>query len=109
MSNRRMSTCPPSVHPPVDMSTQSTPLRGGQWTTGKRIRWSEKAKTLWPEAVWVHGDGRFAVLAYCNELTVTLHESIADAKASRDFIDRLGCGRCCGRVHGIKVLRESSS
>lgn len=52
-------------------------------------------------AEWTHCTGRWALLAYCDVLTVTLHPTRRAAERSRSFIDRTGCGRQCGRAHLI--------
>ena len=51
-----------------------------------------RAESKWgTTAVWIHGDGRFAVLQPCSEqLTVTLCGSLIDAA-------RLKKGTCCSR------------
>lgn len=52
-------------------------------------------------AEWIHGAGRWALLAYCDRLTVTLHPARRDAEQARTFIDRSGCGSRCHRTHLI--------
>lgn len=62
------------------------------------------ARRIWKRAVWVRGQGPFAVVAYCNQTSVSLHAELADAQASRAFIDRTGCGHRCYRDHRIVDL-----
>lgn len=59
-----------------------------------------------PKAAWVVGSGRFAVLAWCQVLTVSLHETEERAHDSCAFIDRTRCGgRCTGRHEVVEVTR----
>jgi hypothetical protein len=67
----------------------------------------------WPRAEWVEGQGPFALLAYCDVLTVMLHPSRELAEDSRRWIDHYGCGHACRvarwgdpRAHRIIDLRD---
>lgn len=62
------------------------------------------AACVWPRAEWIAGNGRFALLAHCDVLTVTLHHTRAGALESKVFIDRLACGHACHRAHEIFEL-----
>ena len=66
--------------------------------------WHALAGCLFPTAEWIAGEGPFAVLAWCRVLTVTLHPTRADADASREWIDRCGCGGRCHRAHDVVRL-----
>lgn len=57
-------------------------------------------------AEWIRGTGRWALLAHCNVLTVTLHRSRRNAEQARTFIDRTGCGHQCSRHHDIVDARD---
>lgn len=70
-------------------------------------KWETVAKCVWPRAYWIHGDGRFAVLAWCRVLTITLHEFPEPAEESKAFIDRYGCGGRCTGNHQIIELAPS--
>ncbi|USQ78294.1 hypothetical protein NF556_11580 [Ornithinimicrobium faecis] len=59
------------------------------------------ARHRYPQAEWITGAGRYAVLARCGVLTVTLHTEQAAATDSRAFIDQLGCGGGCSRRHEV--------
>lgn len=59
------------------------------------------ARKRWKRAVWIQGQGRWAVVAYCNHTSVSLHIDRIDAVHSMAFIDRLGCGHQCQRVHAL--------
>lgn len=65
-------------------------------------------KCLWPRAAWAAGDGRYALLAHCDVLTITLHKTMQSAGDSKDFIDRTGCGHACHRAHEILDLSRAS-
>jgi hypothetical protein len=69
--------------------------------------WNKVAECIWPRSVWVTGEGRYAVLAWCRSLTVTLWESPAEAENAKQFIDKLACGGMCSRDHEIVELDPS--
>lgn len=63
------------------------------------------AKCIWGRRVeWVDGDGPHALLAWCDVLTITLWQDLADAVAAKRGIDRLACGHACRRDHQIVRL-----
>ena len=65
--------------------------------------WQASAEARWATtAVWIHGDGRFAVLQPCSDqLTVTLCGSLVDAtRIKKDTC----CGRCLKSRHVITDL-----
>lgn len=68
---------------------------GSQWQTSAEARWGTTA-------VWIHGDGPFAVLQPCSEqLTVTLCGSRVDAARVKK---ETCCGRCSKSRHTITDL-----
>jgi hypothetical protein len=77
-------------------------------TCGRRHRtYSTLARCRWSRAEWVRGDGRWALLAHCDVLTVALHPTLEGAEKERAQIDRTGCGHACsvsGRRHEIVDL-----
>ncbi|MDX1873994.1 hypothetical protein SBI67_17875 [Mycolicibacterium sp. 120266] len=58
-------------------------------------------RCAYPRLHWVLGTGRYAVMAWCGGLTVTLWENLADAKGSMAWIDSTGCGHACDGRHEI--------
>jgi hypothetical protein len=77
-------------------------LKGSPAPTGPS-QWQASAESKWgTSAVWIHGDGQFAVLQPCsNELTVTLCGSLVDAtRVKKDTC----CGRCFKSRHVITDL-----
>ena len=70
------------------------------------MNYYKTAKRAWRKSAWIHGDGSFAVVAFCNVTTVSLHAEREDADASKDFIDRLGCGHQCYRHHKVVDLTD---
>lgn len=67
--------------------------------------WRTEAKKRWgKEAAWIAGHGRFALLAWCRVLTVTLWETKAEAEMAKNGIDKFGCGGACSRHHEIVEL-----
>jgi hypothetical protein len=75
---------------------------------------------MWPRAVWITGEGPFALVARCpsgpsrrrSALTITLWRTPRDAEVSKAFIDSTGCGgRCWGdheiiRLVGVEESRQ---
>ncbi len=58
-------------------------------------------KCAWKRAAWVDGDGPYAVLAHCRELTVRLHQTPEAAEEAKDAIDRTACGGRCSKQHEL--------
>ena len=85
----------------------------------KAAPYRKKAKALYPQAEWIEGEGRYALLALCPSmsrprqrecLTITLHETMVAAVIARAQLDRTGCGSgCCNnhKVVTIPKLRET--
>jgi hypothetical protein len=70
-----------------------------------RSHWQTSAESKWgATAVWIHGDGQFALLQPCSDqLTVTLCGSLVDAaRLKKDTC----CGRCSKSRHIITDLAE---
>ncbi|MGO1318496.1 MAG: hypothetical protein ACTMIR_15915 [Cellulomonadaceae bacterium] len=67
------------------------------------------AKCVFSRAVWVTGNGPFAVVAWCGDLTVSLHPDVDTARSSKEFIDGHGCGGRCRRDHEIVLLEAVTS
>jgi len=76
-------------------------MRKSKWQRQANRRWSKKA-------VWIHGDGPFAVLAWCGELSVTLWQTNEEAEQAKARIDGTGCGGRCVRHHEIVDMSEST-
>ncbi|MEK6251253.1 MAG: hypothetical protein AABM43_04790 [Actinomycetota bacterium] len=65
------------------------------------------ARCLWPEAIWVAGNGPWASLAYCNVLTVELYRTEASALLAKRAIDQTACGgRCYGDHRFVYLERQ---
>lgn len=54
-----------------------------------------------PRAVWISGEGPFALIAWCEVPTVSLHETIELAERAKERIDCSACGHIC---HGKHVI-----
>jgi len=72
-------------------------MTGSQWQTSAESKWGRVA-------VWIHGDGQFAVLHPCSDqLTVTLCRSLEDATR----VKKGTCGgRCSKSRHMITNLAD---
>jgi hypothetical protein len=84
---------------------------------GRRHRtWRAFALCVWPRAIWVYGDGRWASYSGCPHLgprgreyavTVELHPTRAGCERAKEMIDRGHCGNCCRKDHRvIDLARE---
>jgi hypothetical protein len=66
--------------------------------------YSTLAKCVWPRAAWIAGQGSYAVVAWCDVLTVTLHQDYDAASRAKHIIDASACGgRCIGRHEIIRL------
>jgi hypothetical protein len=68
--------------------------------------WNRRAWNRWRRARWIDGNGPFALLAHCEVLTVTLHETLEEAEKDKAAIKRTGCGARCLNAHEIVDMRE---
>jgi hypothetical protein len=59
-----------------------------------KCRWGRKA-------VWITGEGPFALLAHCRQLSITLWPTLEEARKKKAVIDSGGCGGMCLRIHEI--------
>lgn len=71
------------------------------------MNWNKIAWDRWPEAEWIDGNGQYALLAHCGDLTITLWPTMQEAEKSKRSIDETGCGHDCyedGYDHEIITL-----
>lgn len=64
------------------------------------------AKCMFPRAVWIHGTGPIALVAWCRQPSITLWTDQAEAGKSKAFIDSTGCGGGCSKRHELIRLAE---
>jgi hypothetical protein len=69
--------------------------------------WQKIARARWKKADWIEGDGEWATVAACRNLTITLHKTSAEAEKAKTFIDKIGCGGFCRRNHSVVHLKSS--
>lgn len=82
-------------------------IQCGRRRCGTRHRtYRAVARCRWPRAEWVHGEGRYAVVAYCRVVTVTLHPTPAAAARAKHLIDASACGGRCHRDHELVDLHH---
>lgn len=68
----------------------------------KTLNYKEKAKKRWKKHLcWIVGDGRYALLAHCRVLTITLWKNLEDAEKRKAIIDKHRCGGWCVKAHEI--------
>jgi hypothetical protein len=80
--------------------------------TSKPARWNKEAKTRWPRAYWINGNGQYALVADCRKaperiLTVTLWPSREEAEKAKAGIDAYACGGACVKNHWIEDLAQA--
>lgn len=71
--------------------------------------WNTLARCRFPSFAWVAGDGPWASISTCGAGTARLHESKAEALASKTFIDETRCGHRCRGAHTVLDLRAVTS
>jgi tRNA-dihydrouridine synthase len=64
-------------------------------------KFKRQAKRLWPRAAWI---GRYASIAHCRNVTVSLFDDLAEAETAKSVIDETGCGGVCIGNHEIVDL-----
>lgn len=62
------------------------------------------AKCAIPRAVWVQGDGPYALIAWCKVPSVTLWHTYEEALKSKRLIDNDACGSRCRNDHEIAYI-----
>jgi len=67
----------------------------------KPMQWTRMAHRRWRHAIWIRGDGPFAVLAHCRSLAVELHKTLEAAERAKAAIGRSACGGGCHKDHEI--------
>jgi len=65
-----------------------------------------KVDKKWPNNCWIEGEGRYALVAFCRDISITLHEDLQDAIEDKQFINECGCGGACHKAHVIYDLEQ---
>lgn len=66
------------------------------------------AKCMLPHLWWIHGEGQFAVVAWCCHVTVSLYDDEIEALEAHLALADIGCGRrCTGRHEVIRLEKEA--
>jgi hypothetical protein len=74
------------------------------WCARSHRTYQTFARCVWRRAVWVRGEGPYAVLAHCRSLTIALYADLEDAEYAKRLIDRTACGgRCTGDHEIIRI------
>jgi len=53
---------------------------------------------------WIMGDGRYALVANCQNFTIKLYDTSEDALEAREGLNVLGCGSNCIKEHFVVDL-----
>ena len=75
---------------------------------GQHKTWNAIARCKLKYASWINGEGRYALLAWCKPLSVTLHETRESAEKDKAGIDKTACGGNCVKNHVIWDLAYRS-
>jgi hypothetical protein len=67
----------------------------------ERKNYISRAKKRWHNAVWIEGEGRYALLAHCRELSISLWATMEEAESEKKILDKFGCGGMCDELHEI--------
>ncbi len=54
-----------------------------------------------PRAVWIQGEGEYALIAWCRVPSVMLYPTRGPAEAAKGQIDQSACGHGCTGKHEI--------
>ncbi|WP_347057271.1 hypothetical protein ABC795_11235 [Blastococcus sp. HT6-30] len=68
-------------------------------------KYLELAHAMWPEARYIHGDGRYCTVRACGGFTVVLHETEQEARSALRRIHPVSY-RGCQLHHALVVLDE---
>jgi hypothetical protein len=72
------------------------------------MNYKAKAKRKWGKtAEWMTGNGRYALLAHCRVLTITLWPTLEAAQIAKKRIDETACGGMCVCDHEIIDLESA--
>jgi hypothetical protein len=75
------------------------PVAGAtHWTPAQHVT---RIKDLTRGKGWCQGTGRYAILAFCNVLTMKCFADRARAEGALAWIDELACGHACQRWHAL--------
>ncbi len=71
--------------------------------------WLLKAKIKWGPYTEITGNGRFAVVAYCEGVRVSLWDVIEDARNMKTIINTSGCCKSCKpQLHEVIDLQSGA-
>ena len=62
------------------------------------------AKKRWGKAASITGNGRYALVARCDVITITLWAEVEIAKARKKLMDMTACGEMCGGTAGHEIV-----
>lgn len=71
--------------------------------------WNDFAQCVWPHAAWVQGEGQYATVTRCDTTTVVLKRTPEEARATKQAIDRDGCGTGCTRRHALVLIDQAAT
>lgn len=62
------------------------------------------ARCIFRRAAWILGDGPFAVIAWCNVPTISLHSNPDAARGALETVNATGCGGRCQHRHDLVLI-----
>ena len=76
-------------------------------TTTIARTWNDLARDIWPDAAYVHGEGRFATVRGCmGQTTVYLHPTVEQARSALRRIHQFWGHNVCELKHVLIELHE---
>jgi hypothetical protein len=74
--------------------------------TNPRVDYRSIAKKRWPKIVWIEGTGKYALVVYCKNMSVSLYRTESEAIRAKRRINDIGCGEMCNNNHSIINLPD---
>ncbi len=72
--------------------------------TKPRVDYRKVVKKRWPKVVWIEGTGKYALVVYCKNMSVSLYSVEKEAIRAKRRINDIGCGEMCNNNHSIIKL-----
>ncbi len=66
-----------------------------------KIDYRAIARKRWPKIVWSEGAGKYALVVYCRNMSVSLYNAEIKAIRAKRRINDIGCGEMCNNNHSI--------
>jgi len=71
-----------------------------------KSKYYRKVDKKWPNNCWISGEGQYALVAFCRDISISLHSTLLEAMENKESIDKYACGGACHKAHTIYNLEE---